>query len=240
MSLTVFFRIETVGTEGDERYGRDRIVEVSGIRTGENMFLLKRGRAAEKIERELPYIESVQIRRRLPGAVTIRVSPAAPRLALDDGESFTLLSAKGKVLEKGLRNVEENIIILSASPVSSAVPGEPAVFENERDLQAALCIVGAIDEKGLDGISALDLTDLTAVRLVYRGRILLKLGGVNSVAGKVDFVKATLGNVDAKKPDFEGTIDFTIERKAYQKPKESKTEPKPFQGPSGSTKADTG
>ena len=194
LSLTVFFKISAVTVSGDEVYSTEQVVEASGITQGENLFLLKKSDTAALIEKTLPYVETADISKSLSGTITIHITAAKAVAALDNGDSFTLLNASGKVLEDGVAALNDG------------------VYEA---LQAA----------EIAGITELDVRDHLNIKAVYQGRITLELGAVSSLPDKTSFIKATLTRNDESEPEFEGTIDFTIDKKAYVRPKEETTAP---------------
>lgn len=231
LSLTVFFHIETVAVSGDEIYNNEQIVEASQIQIGDNMFLTNKKQTSQNIEKTLPYVASAQIKRNISGTITINVTAAVPKMAIDNGESFTLLSNNGKVLEDGVMSVDEGIIIINTSTVKSAVPGETVQFENDEDLTALTTLVADLDTSGIGGISSIDVTDHLNLKIEYGSRITLKVGSAELFQSKIAFINATLEKLNTDDPEFEGSIDFTIENKAYLSPKKVESTTVPFDSP---------
>ncbi len=224
LCLTVFFKISAVTVTGDEVYAPEQVVEASGIALGENLFLLRAGDAAEQIEATLPYVETAEISRSLSCTVTIHVTRATAAAALDNGDSYTLLSASGKVLEDGVMSVGEDVMLLSAGEVRTRVPGDTVEFAGEHTLEDLQQTLAAFSEAGFTGVTALDLQTHTNIRAVYKGRITLEFGAASSLADKMAFIKATLERSEQTDPTFAGTFDFTIENRAYRN---AATEPVP-------------
>ncbi len=224
LCLTVFFKISAVTVTGDEVYTPEQIVEASGVTLGENLFLLRTKDVAAQIETTLPYVETAEISRSLSCAVTIHVTKASPAAALDNGDSYTLLSASGKVLEDGVMAVGDDVVLLTAGEVRTRVPGEPVEFAGEQTLEDLQTVLAAFSDAEFTGVTSLDLQTHTNIRAVYQGRITLELGMASSVADKMPFIKATLARSEQTDPTFEGSIDFTIENRAYRN---AATEPVP-------------
>lgn len=225
LSLTVFFKISSVTVTGDEVYNAQQVIEVSGIHNGENLFLLKKKEISALIEKTLPYVETADISTSLSGAVTIQITAAKAVAALDNGDSFTLLNASGKVLEDGVLAVNDGVVIVQASEVVSAMPGETVAFSSEAEFEDMTAAFQALQEAGITGLTELDVRDHLNIKAVYQGRITLELGAVSSIPDKAAFIKATLSRNDESDPEFEGTIDFTIDKKAYLRQKEETTAP---------------
>ncbi len=225
LCLTVFFHIASIEVTGDEIYNPGQIIEASGIQIGENLFLVSAKDAAAEIERALPYVESAQIKRSLSCKVTIQVTAATAAAALDNGESYTLLNASGKVLEDGVMTINDGMILITAGEVSAAVPGELAVFAADGAFEDTVFALKAFSDAGLVGITELDVRDSTNIKARYKDRILLELGAASTIPDKTDFIKATLERSEISSPEFKGTIDFTIDKKAYQNAEDATTAP---------------
>ncbi len=225
LSLTVFFKIETVAVAGDEIYNNEQIITASGLQTGDNMFLFDKDSVEANIETALPYVENAEIKRSVTGTLTINITAAAASLSIDTGDGYILLNSSGKVLEDGVMVINEGITVLRTSTVLSASAGGIIQFENEKDIETVVQIKNYINEYEIPKISEIDVTDYSNIRLIYDNRIVLKTGVPSELGDKIDFIKATLEKHEAQEPAFRGTIDFTVENKAYINPEDETTAP---------------
>ena len=228
LSLTVFFRIDNVAVTGDEIYNNEDVIAASQINIGDNMFMTSKKKTASGIECTLPYVESAEIKRNLSGTITIKITAATAKLAIDNGDSFTLVSDKGKVLEDGLMTIGDGIIIIDSSPVISAVPGETVEFQDNDDLGIIKNVLTLLESNELSGITSIDVSNHSNIKMVYKERVTVLLGLSSSVNDKMDFVKAALTRLDSDNPDFTGSIDFTIDKKAYLSPQREDNTTVPF------------
>lgn len=216
LCLTVFFNIAAITVDGDEIYNAQQIVEASGLRVGENMFLMSAKKTAAQIEKNLPYIEKAEIKRSLSCTVTVTVHRAQAVAALESEDTYILLNASGKVLEDGVFTLADSLLILNAGAVHSAVPGESVEFASPESLQTFSAVYQALCDAQITGITALDIENPMLVTARYQDRILLKLGEASAIPEKTNFIRATLERCEKNTPNFRGTIDFTIDKKAYQ------------------------
>lgn len=216
LCLNVFFKVSSIQTAGDEIYNTEQVTEASGITVGAKLFLFSEKDAAAAIEKTLPYVEKAEIKRSLSGTVTITVTAAKAVAAIDNGDAFILLNLSGKVLEDGVMTVNDDIVILEAGEVASAVPGEILVLADTAALADYTAVMQVFTEQEIVGVTQLDIRDRANIKAQYKDRILLKLGAANTVADKADFIKATLERNEKSTPEFRGSIDFSIEKKAYQ------------------------
>ena len=100
LALTLFFRIRSIEVSGNDRYTRQEIIDAAGVSEGDNMFLMNKYSAAERIRKALPYIETVQFRRSLPDGLSIIVTECAdPAAIVQDGKAY-LLCDTGNIVDE--------------------------------------------------------------------------------------------------------------------------------------------
>lgn len=231
LSLTVFFKISNITVSGDEIYSNSEIIEASRLKNGDNLFTFSKADVKNDIERKLPYVENVEIKRSPTGDVTFIITAAKARLAIDKGNSYVLLSTSCKVLEENVQAINEDAILVIASELVTATPGVFAEFENENDAQTITKIAEIIEKNEILNLSGIDITDYTDIKLTYNQRITLKVGSVVLFEKNADFIKATLEKIDTDEPYFSGVINFTIENKAFINDNAAETTTQPSEEP---------
>lgn len=93
---TVFFRVEVVAVSGNSRYTQEEIVEVSGLKKGDNLYGWNKFKVAQQLRQTLPYIGEVTIRRSLPSTVVITVTEwdAVAKIEPPTAEQLTALRSE--------------------------------------------------------------------------------------------------------------------------------------------------
>ena len=100
LSLTVFFNIATIDVKGESIYSADEITAASGIKIGDNLFLLKKSNAEANICEKLPFIGSVDIKISVPSRVVLTVKQTSIKCAVESDSGYIMLDETGKVLCK--------------------------------------------------------------------------------------------------------------------------------------------
>lgn len=100
LSFTVLFHVNKTEVRGYSIYSDEEILSVSGIKTGDNLFLINRDKVREHITSKLPYIGDVTVKLSLPNKIIITVFETSALCAAPSGDSFILLNENGKVLGK--------------------------------------------------------------------------------------------------------------------------------------------
>lgn len=98
LCFNMLFKIEQFELQGESRYNVEQIAAAFGHDVGDNMYGYVKSSAEDRIMRQLPYIETITVRRRLPGTVIFQVTPAEEAYTLEYGGVFAVLSPARKVL----------------------------------------------------------------------------------------------------------------------------------------------
>ena len=99
-ALTLFFKVETITVSGTTEYSSEEIITASGVKQGDNLFLLNKYEIYESILEKLPYVSSVSISRKLPDTLLIEVTDSNQGGVIEDHGTYWVLSAEGKLLGK--------------------------------------------------------------------------------------------------------------------------------------------
>ena len=124
LALTLFFRIRSIEVSGNDRYTRQEIIDAAGVSEGDNMFLMNKYSAAERIRKALPYIETVQFRRSLPDGLSIIVTECAdPAAIVQDGKAYLLCDTGNIVDEVTPAAAKQRMQIKGLTLTDAAVSG---------------------------------------------------------------------------------------------------------------------
>lgn len=205
LSLTVFFKIESVTAVGVDKYPPDDVVAKSGIQTGGNLFRVDSAAVRDKLKAEFPYIDEVELRLKLPNEIQLEVTQCKPGGALLDNGEYLIITREGKVLERGLLFIPESIPLIKGIDTGGAQPGK-MLGQNSTDALIMLdYLYKAADETSFGEITNVDLTDIYNMKIVYENRLLLNLGTESELPAKLNFLKETIAN--RLPDDAEGLID---------------------------------
>lgn len=210
--LTMFFDINTITVSGESAYSAEKIIEASGIKTGDNLIFISKQKANELITTQLPYIGSAEFKRRLPSKLEIIVKKTDPVYAAAKDGCYILLDENGKVLETGLEYIGENLILIKTEEIVSAETGKIITLSNEKALGKLKEVREACIECGLSDITAVDLSNIYNIKLEYQGRITLVLGETDSgnLLKKLDLGKAAIETQNKENSAYRGTINLTV------------------------------
>jgi cell division septal protein FtsQ len=226
VALSLFFNINKIVVSGDAVYSHETVVKASGVSEGDNLIFLSKSKLNEKLSSELAYIGSVTVKRRLPSTLELVVKKTDAKLGVAMNGYFTLLDENGKVLEKDLETVGENIILANLGEIESAELGKVIVLKENRALTKLNAVLDECKKVGINDISLMDLSDIYNIKLVYQGRITLELGETDSenLNSKLALGKAALDKQNEENNLYRGTINLTVDGKGYWSEEVSTTE----------------
>ena len=194
LSVTVFFNISDIQVEGISLLNAQDVITASEIEIGDNLFRSNLSGAAEKIKQSQVYADEVTITRKLPGTLVIQITEAEPTMNLKTGDTYAVLSAKGRVLEVDEQKPNEDLITLEGIQQDNLKRGDFLDMENNEKLDTLQTILEAIKEVGFEGIKGINLENLADIHLNYLDRIRIDLGTISELNYKLTFVKDIVEN----------------------------------------------
>lgn len=213
LALTMLFNVDHFNIEGNTLYEEQKLIETSGIHKGDNLFKIDTDYAEQKLYSVYNYIEDVDVKIDFPNGVSIRITEATPFAVLEEADGYTLISAKGKVLERGYEEVPYGMV---------AVRGISTVTENEDDVKRMELlreIIAAMQKFDMEKVGFIDLTDTLEITMICDNRITVRLGNELELEYKLQFVNEILKNkiektgyflVDAATPGEVMTKEMTL------------------------------
>lgn len=175
-ACAVFFRVGEIQVTGNSRYTAQEIIDVTGVKVGDNLFLLDRARLAREIQSRLPYIQTVSVCRALPDGLIITVTEGKAVAAVAHEGRWWLLDSGGKLLEAA-SSAGGHATITGIAPLAPAAGTSLATAEEQRGSLALLReLLEALKDNGLlDRLDSVDLSEDHLVRFVLDGRFSVEL-----------------------------------------------------------------
>ncbi len=212
LSLSIFFKVETITVSGANVYSAWTVREASGIEEGDNLLTFSRARASARIQTELPYVESVRIGIKLPNTVNIEITEASVVYAIQDvNGGWWLMTSDGRVTEQSDSASAGNYTKVLGVTLDSPVVGEqatayqtgtssgdstedsteetivaPVTVTAAQRLEAALQILQALEDNDIVGtVASVDVTSLSDIELWYGTRYQVTVGDTSQLDYKI-------------------------------------------------------
>ena len=159
LSLTVFFNISSIEVDGSSRYSDSEIIAASGVNNGDNLFLTKKDKAADRISQALPYTGNITIRKSLPGTLKITVEDSKIEAAVVSGGRFYLINSDLKVLDSAPSRKRMIALINQHNKLESAAK---AAEKNEAEEKAEASTAKASTTKASANTEGTTTTTMSA------------------------------------------------------------------------------
>ena len=209
----MFFRVETVRIEGISRYTEDQILTVADVDMGSNLILTPGDQIAQRILEGLPYVDSVEVRKRFPTTILLNITETTPvaYVATDVGVKW-LMDAKGKLLEPVDDQTAMQFIEIQGLQAYDPQVGQRVNMGEGHisQVNGLLSLLQVLQERGMASrISAISAASRTELVMLYDGRLQAKM------LNNVDFnrkilileeIAAVLGDTES------GVIDMKAEK----------------------------
>lgn len=166
-ALVIFFRVGQVTVQGNARYTAQEIIDVAGVKTGDNLFGVNKAQVARELLGRLPYIQSVSVRRLLPDTLSITVTEGEAAAAVSDGSRWWLMGSDGKLLEE-TSGPGDHPAVTGLAPLAPAVGTYLAAEEAQQGkVEDLKTLLTALEENGL--LATTTAIDLSAdYEVVFR------------------------------------------------------------------------
>lgn len=184
LCLTVLFKTERIEITGDKYYTQEQIKGFSNVELQQNIFVASMFSTPEKITSKLPYVESASVNFTIPDTVTIKITNAKPSYVIKNGNSFLLISEKGRILDNITEN-KDKLPVLTCGKLKSAEIGDYVSFSEDNIPDVLEEVVKSCNDNKFDNITAIDVSDSANIKIKYDDRITIILGIPEEVDYKI-------------------------------------------------------
>ena len=206
LGATVFFKVESIFVSGNSRYTPEQVIETTGIAAGDNLVRLRLGAIEANLVEQLPYIESVEVKRRFPSSVTVEVQELDAVAWVAHEDEGLLISEAGKILEKvpDSEKIKITGLELIVPKVGTQMAG---AVEHSEKFKSLFALFGALsDSETMHLVTAVDCSASTQMVVRYDGRFDVKLMFGADYTHKLKALRAAV----ADRETFEtGIMDLT-------------------------------
>lgn len=218
LCMTVLFNISTIKvTKTGTIYTANEIILASGLNKGDNMLRTDFAKAAERIEKNLPYVLEAVITKKLSGEVSISIKDTAAAMIMHTADGYALADINGKILEI-IKEIPEDakFMTIRTKGELNAVPGDIFSFADSAEKELYDEIVGHLKKAELfEKITAIDISDKSSIKVEYQNRLRLLLGSSDQLDVKLRGGVEVIAAEDSKDPNTIAEINLMIPKKVF-------------------------
>lgn len=161
------FNIKQITVEGNEKITTDEIISLSQINIEENTYKTNMKKAKEKIL-ENPYIDNVEIKRKLPSNVLITVQERKATFMIEYGGGYTYINNQGYILEVSSEKLEIPIIQGSETVVEELKPGNRLENNDLAKMSTVIKIIEIAESNDMSNlISRIDIENSQNYKIIF-------------------------------------------------------------------------
>ncbi len=196
LCFTVFFKIDALTATGSKTYTVEQIIEASDINLGDNLFVTSESKVLKRLKAKLPYIESIEFERKLPGSLNIIVKDATEWAGINEDGFYYIISKAGWVMKRQ-KEPPQNIFTIKGVKAKCSV-GKEIVYNDSDRQELVQKLTDALTKEKLK-INLIDVTDSVGIRIKVDDRFDVFLGNANYISEKVRHLATMVEEIPAEK-----------------------------------------
>lgn len=216
--VVLFFQVEDIQVEGNERYSAELIISAAGVGQNDNLLLLTSpklsGRIAAKVMTVYPYVEEVTVKPEFPSTLKLVIKECTPAVVMAVNENWWLIAPNGRVLDSVDAASAQQYPQAAGFDLLDPQLGQKAQVAGTDTvrLNSMLGLLSALEEKGmLDKLGWVDMSSATEIRFLYDGRVTVEVLMNADYPRKMEILNAILEN-DEVGPYARGVADLKSDR----------------------------
>ena len=205
-SLRVLLKVDTITVTGETPYTPEQIINALPFEVGDSMLTISGTQTADKLMQTLPYLEQVNVIRRLPDSVELEVTAAQETYYVNSLSGWAVLSSGFKVLRVTMEE-PAGLIAIGGVEADNPVPGTAMALMEEDRQDALQKLITALENTQFPAISRIDMESVYDMSVQY-GAVRVVVGTVNELEEKLEWAKYLLEDKNVQ-GEQSGTLDVS-------------------------------
>ena len=201
--VSPIFNIKEIQVTNNNQIATETIVSLSQLQVGQNLFRFNKNKVEKEIETN-PYIESVDIKRKLPNKVEITVEERNRNYNVEFLNGYAYINNQGYILEISEQKLDLPVIQGITTEADQIVAGNRLNTEDLEKLEVVIQIMNICKSYELEKkVTAINITDKSNY-IIYmeEEKKTIYLGDERNLSNKMLYVPTILEENQGK----EGTI----------------------------------
>lgn len=190
------FSVREIIVQGNAIVTDEKIISLSEIAEGERLYAVSLKKSAQNIE-YYPYIESAEVKRRIPNKIIITVNERKPVGAVVIPSGYIQVSKDGRMLAIEPNIVNYNLPVISGVNLEE-IPSPGNIIKNN-SLAQALEIIEKCDQELLNNIAELNVGQADYILACTNEGIEIRLGDVQDINERLSDLNNILNRIVAQK-----------------------------------------
>ena len=215
-SVTAFMKVTSIEVEGLRKYTNEQIISATGINIGDNLFKLNKFDAINKILKEFPLIEKVNIKRKFPDGYIISITERIERAYFENKNVLWIIDKNGYFMSEA--PLDKPPRLCKVIGLGNCIKDQNLQIKpNEEIIKDLLINVlnSCTESDIIDKMQLLDISNPSQIVFEYMGKFKVILGKDAETSRKLALLNAVISELSQSD---KGTIDLTEVKQARFRP----------------------
>ena len=187
------FNIKDIKVINNNKIPTDTIISLSGLKKDENIFKFYKKSIIQKIK-ENPYVENVEIHRRLPQTIEIDIEERVATYSIDYMGKYAYINTQGYILEISEDSQNMPIIEGATTNEEEIIPGNRLNNEDLLRLEQVIKIMNTARDCSIDNkITSIDISEENNYSIyLSEEKKKVYLGDCSNLSNKMLYVQAII------------------------------------------------
>ncbi len=198
LSLFVFyFVVRDITVEGSERYTKEELLAAADISIKDNLFMISENEVESRLKEAFPYIQSVQVKKDYPDAVTLVVTEEYTVFSYEMLGEFFLFNPELRLMGKfdtfeELLTIRTPIVVEMPIPKSCIVPQYIQLQESCSYIPEFIRLLS--NSALVQEITKIDLRDRFVIKMEFGSDLTVEFGDCLMAEEKLISLYKLIGN----------------------------------------------
>jgi len=173
-SLSSFFAIDTIKVEGNQQVSDERVIALSGIEKGRNIFKINEQELSQWLKIE-PLLAGATVSRKLPGTLIIKVEEREATAIIATGRAFIWLDQQRMVISRFVKMDSFDVPLLTGlSDFDNSVM--PGTYVKNESVDQAIVLLKQMTDEMRSQISEVNVADPQKIIIYTKDGVEVRLG----------------------------------------------------------------
>ncbi|MBR5774383.1 MAG: FtsQ-type POTRA domain-containing protein, partial [Clostridia bacterium] len=207
--ISLFIRVKEItitGTFGSYTY--DQGLEACGIEEGDRILYIDTEAVENEIEKELPYMVNVDVKRRFSREIYIKIDYASEAYCLYTSDGFAVVNSDFKVLRIEQDEEQINLIRVIGLETEKAVEGEVLNLGENARVDYFKKLYNGLQGEPFGKLDYIDVTDSLSLSVGFKNGFVIKFGNYTNLDYNLGWAVSVVNELNTKHNEVDGTLDL--------------------------------
>ncbi|MBR5273512.1 MAG: FtsQ-type POTRA domain-containing protein [Clostridia bacterium] len=220
--VSLFIRVKEVNITGNfGRYSYDEVLEAAGIKVGDRLIYMNTETIENDVEKALPYMVNVDVKRQLFNKVFIEVDTCGEAYCLYTCGKFVVVNSEYKVLRFEDNLDETPLLTVYGLEAESVSVGLNLKFLDGGKTERFEKIKNGLQGEPFGKLTVVDVSDNLNLKAKFENGFEIEFGNHINLDYNLQWAGSVVAQLKEKHDEVNGTLDLKIFKSAYYTPRSS-------------------